>query len=582
MNKQKNLLTYILSPITKIYASEQPKAFFAFLAYFLLMTSYYLIRPTRSSLFMKAWGTNWMPVFYLIIAGFVLGTSFIYNLLVTRFQRTSFIRIVFGGVLVSFLAVWTIKTYPNILPFEISETVIATFWYIWICAYILFLTSLFWSFTHDLHTPEQSRRLYPLILLGAQFGVIFGSHMTKWLLNSFATWSEKSFGKRIEMSNYDLILVSSFFLILVWSILEILRFFDKKEQSDTENTNTQTHSTSNYCLNQSETILYASCLAVIVIFGTLALTIFDYQYKRMIERDIVTSDVLIQEQDFNNSNEILTELQDMNEDISNILYSYEPTLKNFAQPQNFTPEEREKNIKEACHLLNNIIEKGQLYIKINLPNLNISSRTSEILDQTEDIHRCNRIIIDNIFSKSLNHKRHLLESDAKERSSFLADNDYWMGWLNILLLFIIAPRILRFFGPGVTVLFYPIVCIIAAGCFICGMSVYTARIFAVIISSLSYTMYLVGKETFYVPTDSNIRYKAKAVIDAFGYRLGDALGGLVTLGYVWIIGISALWGLSTILFIMAIPWFLAIYYVSKMYRILDSESNSQSQINDQD
>ena len=409
MYRQKNLLTYILYPITKIYASEQPKAFLAFIAYFLLMTSYYVIRPTRSSLFMKDWGTDFMPVFYLIIAAVVLCASFLYNFLVTQFPRTKFIRIVFGGVLISFLAVWFIKTYPNALPITISEKALTTFWYIWICAYILFLTSLFWSFNHDLHTPEQSRRLYPLILLGAQVGVITGSYITKWFLNSFATWSETILSKRIEINNYDLILVSSFFLILVWCILEILRFFDTPKQDYTAEDKTQTNYKKDNFLTGLGTILtnkYAFCLAIIVIFGTLSLTIFDYQYKRMIERDIISQNVLIQEQDFNNDNQILSELQNMNEDIANVLYSYEPALKNFAQTPTKSPnidsnilnndeltdddiekifndeltdddieeifkngydpiEERKQNIKEACQLLNNIIEKGHLYIKIN-------------------------------------------------------------------------------------------------------------------------------------------------------------------------------------------------------------------------
>ncbi|MBP7022433.1 MAG: hypothetical protein KBC30_11555 [Planctomycetes bacterium] len=539
MEQKENILTKILKPITKVYVDEQPKAFFAFLAYVLLMASYYMIRPTRSSIFMKEWGTEWMPIFYLIIAGCVLVASFFYNFFVSLFKRTMLVRIIFGGVIGSFLIFWAIYTYVDLTP-SLTKS-LATAWYIWICVYILFLTSLFWSFNHDLHLPEQSRRLYPLILLGAQIGVVVGSWSTNYLL------------KKIGLHNYDLILASSLLLLCVWGVLEILRFFDtnqrEKEEEEQTESKAETFKAGARALKDN---LYALCIAGIVVFGTFSFTICDFQYKRMLERDILSPTEEIQVTDIENIEQMLQRIS------SNDIFTKEllQHCPNLAQTN---------NMQEICDNINNLLDKQDLFSQEAIQSLNISSRNIDILNRTENVRRYNKILFDNYFKDALNTKKSLLDRDSIERSAFLAKYDGYMGWLNIAILFLIAPFILQKFGPGVSVLFYPLVCLIAGAFFLMGMSIQLAAVFAVILSSLNYSLYLVGKETFYVPTDKNVRYKIKALIDTFGYRLGDATGGIVTTAYIALFGFSMISGLSIVLFIVAIPWLASIRYASKKY-----------------
>lgn len=84
---------------------------------------------------------------------------------------------------------------------------------------------------------------------------------------------------------------------------------------------------------------------------------------------------------------------------------------------------------------------------------------------------------------------------------------------------------------------------------------------------MNYTFYNAGKENLYVPTERDFRYKFKAIIDAAGYRFGDASGATATLLYIHFI--SATWtaGAALITFLVGIVWLPTIYFTQKRYKI---------------
>jgi ATP/ADP translocase len=95
------------------------------------------------------------------------------------------------------------------------------------------------------------------------------------------------------------------------------------------------------------------------------------------------------------------------------------------------------------------------------------------------------------------------------------------------------------------------------------MDIYTAAYFAIGLSCLNYTLYQVGREVFYVPTDKNARYKIKAICDTCGYRLGD-LTGAMSIGLYTML-FTFLGGLNFLIFALGLVWFPLIMAIGKRY-----------------
>ena len=527
----------------------------SFFAYFILMASYYVIRPTRSSMFLKDWGWQYMPIFYFIIAICTLAATFFYNYQVGIHSRTKLIRFVFQLVIVSFISFWLLYHY------KIAQQVTTVAWYLWICIYILFLTTLFWSFNHDIHSPAQSRKLYPYIMLGAQAGVYCGSLLTRFLLS------------KLKLENYDLILVSALMLIFVWLLLEFLHRYDPHRETARYAEAKKTGSLKD--LKKLFSNRYALSIAIIVVMGTFAFTVCDIQYKKLLQQEIRIIPTY-KTDDFASGRLLAKKISQVSNPISRHLNSlFSSSLQAHLTTITAKLSKKENLLlkKEICHELNHLLTMTALFQKKHMSLLCLNQRERKLISSLKKQPlRLNRLLLDVFLAKELARGRSMRDQDSKAQTIFLSDNNRYMSLLNILMLFFIAPFLLRSFGPGWTVIIYPLATLATTIAFFYGMNIHLAAKFAIGLSVLNYTLYLVGKESFYVPTDKQTKYKIKALIDTFGYRLGDAMGGGVTVLYLIFISSTVISGLGAVIFIGALVWIPSIIFAHKNYhKLIDSQ-----------
>ena len=78
-------LRKFLTWLTGAEKDEQPLVMLCFLAIFLLLVSYYIVKPMRNSQFLKEFPPNYKPFFFLI--------SVIFSLLFTKVFNHFFVRI---------------------------------------------------------------------------------------------------------------------------------------------------------------------------------------------------------------------------------------------------------------------------------------------------------------------------------------------------------------------------------------------------------------------------------------------------------------------------------------------------------
>jgi AAA family ATP:ADP antiporter len=148
------------------------------LAFFFVMTSYYIIRPVRDQL-SGAVGSQSLPVFYGAVFVVMLLMTPLFGALVARFPRRQLL-----GWSYSFFIVCLLGFVPAFMAQDrIGARELGVVFFVWVSVFNLFVVSLFWSFMADIFSSGQARRVFSLIALGGMAGAIFGPLVTKLLVH---------------------------------------------------------------------------------------------------------------------------------------------------------------------------------------------------------------------------------------------------------------------------------------------------------------------------------------------------------------------------------------------------------------
>jgi AAA family ATP:ADP antiporter len=148
-----------LTRVLRAEPHELPALAWAFAYFFLLLSSYYLLRPVRDSLAV-ALGSEALR--WLFTATFVtmLALVPVFGWLSSRLPRAKLLPAVYG-----FFAL-------NLLAFALALNPLVFF--VWLSVFNLFVVSVFWSFMSDIFDSRQAARLYGTIAAGGSCGAIAG------------------------------------------------------------------------------------------------------------------------------------------------------------------------------------------------------------------------------------------------------------------------------------------------------------------------------------------------------------------------------------------------------------------------
>ena len=147
------------------------------LAFFFVLTAYYIIRPVRDQLG-GAVGSAQLPLFYGVTFLAMLVLTPVFGSLVARFPRRSLL-----GWSYSFFILCLLAFIPAFLAQErIGARMLGVVFFIWVSVFNLFVVSLFWSFMADVFDSRRAREVFSLIALGGMAGAIFGPLLTGMLV----------------------------------------------------------------------------------------------------------------------------------------------------------------------------------------------------------------------------------------------------------------------------------------------------------------------------------------------------------------------------------------------------------------
>ncbi|HEY0747169.1 MAG TPA: hypothetical protein VGD63_10745, partial [Steroidobacteraceae bacterium] len=141
-------------------ASHQRKAVaLAFLCNFLLMGSYYILRPVRDTVATIVGVDQLQQLFTATFIGTFVASG-IYTALASRIKLTRLLPGVFWF--------WLCNVVLFELLFQLApeNRWLGGAYYVWFSVTNLFMISVFWSLMVDVFSPEQATRFFPFIAAG--------------------------------------------------------------------------------------------------------------------------------------------------------------------------------------------------------------------------------------------------------------------------------------------------------------------------------------------------------------------------------------------------------------------------------
>lgn len=145
--------------------------------YFMLLGSYYILRPVRDTL-ATAFGPQQLQ---LLFTGTFIGCLAASPIYATLASRVSLKRLLPG---VFWFWLLDILIFAALLRTSAHSDWVAGLYFVWLSVTNMFMISVFWSLMADLFSPEQATRLYGLVTAGGTLGAVVGPVITRFAVRS--------------------------------------------------------------------------------------------------------------------------------------------------------------------------------------------------------------------------------------------------------------------------------------------------------------------------------------------------------------------------------------------------------------
>jgi AAA family ATP:ADP antiporter len=134
--------------------------------------------------------------------------------------------------------------------------------------------------------------------------------------------------------------------------------------------------------------------------------------------------------------------------------------------------------------------------------------------------------------------------------------------------------VMRRFGVGIALLFLPVAALSSSVGFLIFPILMIGNALSVSDNGLNYSINQSAKESLYVPTAPEIKYRAKAFIDMFVQRFAKSLAVAINLIVTTAIGIGAIRWLSFVSIALLTVWIIAVRFAGRQFEVMTKQSES--------
>jgi AAA family ATP:ADP antiporter len=166
-NARNGIIVKAAKALSEIEPNELKATFVSTLFVFILMASYYILRPVRDAM-ASDWTDTEVSFLWNINFFVSAGIVSIYGFAVSRAKLRNVIPSMYGFFAFSFIAFYFGVSLVS------DRLLIDKAFYLWVSVFALFHVSIFWTFMADTFTKGQAKRLFAIIAAGASAGTMVG------------------------------------------------------------------------------------------------------------------------------------------------------------------------------------------------------------------------------------------------------------------------------------------------------------------------------------------------------------------------------------------------------------------------
>lgn len=500
------------------HKQERWRALWCFLALFLLLTAYYLVKPLRSSFFLKEFDPAMLPYFFLFFPFLSLAVTRAFDFFYTRLPRLRLIVYTYGIVMACKLFFWF--TLP------LGGKLLTLTFYLWSSVYFLLCIAVLWACISSVFNAAAGERWFAFIAFGGMAGAYVGSELSGYLTQS--PWSNQALG------------ISA---VLMAGVLGFLFLALRDGDSLIQVSATPTHPTLERQSVERQSVLrdlgaiwqrpFIRGLAVIVFAVAFMNTVVEFKTQKIIDRQLAETQYL---KSFGQLNQTLcAAAQNCGLSKGTHLAAFEHiyTLKQWSE------KEREGVLKAwaTTQALDNTVQ-AQMY--------------TQYLD----------------YSQSLEHNtRH-----------FFSEMNKWINLIGVFLLLVVARPLFRWVGLRWVVLILPLGFIATALVLLFPLELSMVGALLVGTGTLNYSLNKTSKELLYTAADEEVRFRFKPLIDGPLVRFGDVAAALLTLLVTKALPLSNVLQDSIVLsvgLLLCLFWAVAAYRSGRVYDDLKGEPSAE-------
>lgn len=144
--------------------------------YYLILVTYYFLKPARDGLFLTKLGKEQLPLVFILTALASIPVTALYARAARSFKLTQLINGTTVVIILNLIALrWLIP---------LGETWIFYLFYIWVSIYGILVTAQFWLFANAVYDVTQAKRIFLILGSAGIVGAFTGGELTNYLVKS--------------------------------------------------------------------------------------------------------------------------------------------------------------------------------------------------------------------------------------------------------------------------------------------------------------------------------------------------------------------------------------------------------------
>ena len=530
-------MTGFIQLLTGARGKEQGKTLMCFLALFMLLLSYYLIKPARQSTFLSEFDADKMPLMYLIIPTLSFSVARVFNFFYERIDRY---RLIF---LTYLLIIGSKVAFTFILPYGGKPGAIMFF--LWGSVYFLLALPTMWACINDIFTSEQGERCFGFVAMGATTGGIGGSVALSWII-----------GHGGNLKDYALLLSAGAMGISLALILTAARAEMRRRAVEGDDGARAARKVKG--LGRA-----ASRPSTGGLFGDVR-DLWSVPYVRSIAVMVVCMAL------YNSTTTFLSQIM------------IEQRMSETQYRESYAELNRQLNLK-ANLPADNINDKGRLFIT-HLKSVPDAERKAQI-----DAFLSEQNMGPEMSAPTLaTYPAYRKAFEARVRK-FMADVNIYQGIMGICLLAGASRFLFRRLSLRVSICILPLFAMASTIAWGTPIGLGPVAVILIVGGSLNYSLNNATKELLYTMTSQETKFKYKPLIDGPGQRLGALSAAILNLILVSSLGLRSLmgypepvgvWALLVIVLAGVLYWFKSVFFVGGEYDRLRREQKADDAADD--